>query len=898
MLAFQEEALQSVLDGDALLVLGRGLGLHALVLSLVKIYAASRDVRGVVLLLNVIADEQELLREECEQGAGAGTLSSVNMQTPAQSRQVLYTQEGCLIVTAPILIVDLLNKRLLPKNIAGIIVNDAHRVSESSKEAFILRLFRQGNREGFVKAFSDQPDQFQGGFHRAEAIMRALFVRRLSLWPRFHVTVSESFEQHEPDVVELRVPMTATMIAIQKAVLEAMSACLEELKSAHRGDLSQLSIEDGLSKALDRSIMAQLQPIWHRVGAKTKQLVKDLETLRKLLEYMVRYDCVTFMRFLEVLQHSEGPQCIWLGLASTDRIFKLACSRLYRFKHSRSKAAARGGRAKRARGAGEAAQNATAAAAAAAAEDDRVELNVTLEPNPKWHNLLDILGEIELAQASIKVRHPVLVMARDDRTCDQLAKFLSYHSQRASAAGGSAQNSEQSFLKGQLCKYVYHKAENQNWDRSAVVHQPEQPTNQVTLTQMQAATGSPAVNPSPQQAAAATAAETKARREHKQRALLLATARQYRSAAAAAQPPQEVSAGFGVLSSPTVVVRPISKNWRGARLLQELQPNFVVMYDPDNAFVRLLEVFKANNPGLQLRVYFMTYDNSVEQQKYLSAMRREKEAFEMLIRDKATMVLPDWKSADHSVGVSTSAIPSGPRSQSRSGGQGGSATLLTTQKVIIDTREFRSSLPSTLHKRGMVLFPVTLEVGDYILTPSICVERKSLSDLIGSFASGRLYTQADSMCRYYKTPVLLIEFTEGQPFALPSINHGEVSLNAIQSKVATLAIHFPRLRILWTKNAFDTAAIFADLKANEPQPDPVRAAALGTSDGDGEFKESGYSVVAEELLRHLPGITSSNCHAVMRSVTCVADLAKMSEAALRPLLGKVGAEALHKFLGA
>ncbi len=31
----------------------------------------------------------------------------------------------------------------------------------------------------------------------------------------------------------------------------------------------------------------------------------------------------------------------------------------------------------------------------------------------------------------------------------------------------------------------------------------------------------------------------------------------------------------------------------------------------------------------------------------------------------------------------------------------------------------------------MPLEPVTLEVGDYILTPDICVERKSISDLIG-----------------------------------------------------------------------------------------------------------------------------------------------------------------------
>ena len=99
--------------------------------------------------------------------------------------------------------------------------------------------------------------------------------------------------------------------------------------------------------------------------------------------------------------------------------------------------------------------------------------------------------------------------------------------------------------------------------------------------------------------------------------------------------------------------------------------------------------------------------------------------------------------------------------------------------MLIDIREFRSSLPFLLHRRGIEITPLTLEaslfvsmtsyewlmhegqiqgvatryggspmlvnytecssqVGDYILTPDVCVERKSLSDLIGSLNSGRL----------------------------------------------------------------------------------------------------------------------------------------------------------------
>jgi DNA excision repair protein ERCC-4 len=59
-----------------------------------------------------------------------------------------------------------------------------------------------------------------------------------------------------------------------------------------------------------------------------------------------------------------------------------------------------------------------------------------------------------------------------------------------------------------------------------------------------------------------------------------------------------------------------------------------------------------------------------------------------------------------------------------------------------------------------------LQIGDYILTPDICVERKSVSDLIGSLNSGRLYNQCVAMCRCYKRPVLLIEFDASKSFSL------------------------------------------------------------------------------------------------------------------------------------
>lgn len=69
---------------------------------------------------------------------------------------------------------------------------------------------------------------------------------------------------------------------------------------------------------------------------------------------------------------------------------------------------------------------------------------------------------------------------------------------------------------------------------------------------------------------------------------------------------------------------------------------------------------------------------------------------------------------------------------------GGKHAKAEPPKVIVDVREFRSSLPSLLHAAGFIVVPLTLTIGDYVISPEMAVERKSLPDLIQSFNSGRL----------------------------------------------------------------------------------------------------------------------------------------------------------------
>ena len=93
----------------------------------------------------------------------------------------------------------------------------------------------------------------------------------------------------------------------------------------------------------------------------------------------------------------------------------------------------------------------------------------------------------------------------------------------------------------------------------------------------------------------------------------------------------------------------------------------------------------------------------------------------------------------------------------------------------------------------------------------MCVERKSIPDLVQSLKSGRLYNQVEAMCIHYPTPILLIEFTEGKSFSL-SFSKDATSEVDTASRLVLLCLQFPKLRLIWSSSPSITSEIFEDLK--------------------------------------------------------------------------------------
>lgn len=61
-----------------------------------------------------------------------------------------------------------------------------YRVTPLVLEAFLVRLYREKNKTGFVKAFTDQPEHITSGLSPLKNIMKELQLRTVHIYPRYY----------------------------------------------------------------------------------------------------------------------------------------------------------------------------------------------------------------------------------------------------------------------------------------------------------------------------------------------------------------------------------------------------------------------------------------------------------------------------------------------------------------------------------------------------------------------------------------------------------------------------------------------------------------------------------------------------------------------------------------
>ncbi|KAJ9098668.1 hypothetical protein QFC21_004316 [Naganishia friedmannii] len=883
LLRFHKSIIRDIAgpEEDDLLVLAKGLGLRRIICNLMKLYDGERNL---VLLVNASPNDETGLGEELStMGVRKPGLRVVGHEMQSKARKSLYESGGLISVTSRILVVDMLTHNIPTNLITGIIVLHAERVSATSIETFIIRLYRQENLNGFLKAFSDEPESFTFGISPLQNTMKNLCLRKVHLWPRFHERVHESLEQRRADVIELYQPLSPLMTDIQSAIIECMEATLAELRRSNTTlDVDDFTVENALFRNFDRIVRSQLNPVWHRVGPKTRRLVGDLQELRRLLTYLLSYDSVTYNSYLETIIASNSTvqgaakqnQSPWLYLDAANTLFQSAKKRAY-ITAPKNKPQPTGESSEDNDEDWEALREAESDANGypiiRKKQRSKWPEGVTpvLEELPKWKLLGDILEEIETEIAygpeidlTSSASNSILVLCNSDRTCSQLREYLSTMKPFIPGQHTEENGAGKPMMERLLRTYFYWKNGlrdiSQTFKRGATENKEEE-LNVVDEQQNSNRTGQNGYkrggvppNKRRRTRAGSMAASFSRAQKREDRTIagqddleneateisdytrqsqilsndfmgddgprtdgddlsieptstLLAPSAQ--ETLTDAIDDQDYDQFFGLLTpEEVVIVRPYGGD-DDELVLAELRPRFVVMYDPDPAFVRRIEVYRSSNPGLGVRVYFMMYSDSVEEQRYLSGLRREKSAFERLIREKSIHTM---RTNEHSL-RSTDIVDRIRREQ----------IVSASGKFQYANRAHTMSLTTIVEQRS-----ITKEKKPTVPTPT------------------------------------------------------GIDPTTVQSKLVLLTLSFPRLRIIWSSSTQATVDIIADLKLNHPEPDPLKAITIGGDDsaveaGAGAARGDGsglFNTVPLDMLRALPGVTSRNWKLVMSRVDSIRDL--------------------------
>ncbi|WP_394740841.1 DEAD/DEAH box helicase [Natronococcus roseus] len=164
-------------------------------------------------------------------------------------------------------------------------------------------------------------------------------------------------------------------------------------------------------------------------------------------------------------------------------------------------------------------------------------------------------------------------------------------------------------------------------------------------------------------------------------------------------------------------------------------------------------------------------------------------------------------------------------SDSSSGGDGSDSTNSVTEgsvethephaegdavEVVADQREMDANIARELSRREEYEIRLeTLEVGDYVLSDRVAVERKSVADFVDSLVGGdrSVFEQVGAMGRHYARPIVIVE-GEGL------YEQRDIHPNAVRGALSSLAVDFGA-SVLRTESEADTTELLAVIAGRE-----------------------------------------------------------------------------------
>lgn len=169
--------------------------------------------------------------------------------------------------------------------------------------------------------------------------------------------------------------------------------------------------------------------------------------------------------------------------------------------------------------------------------------------------------------------------------------------------------------------------------------------------------------------------------------------------------------------------------------------------------------------------------------------------------------------------------------------------------IYADDRELSNRVCKKLFELDADIKQIRLEVGDYLLSKNVCVERKTVKDFVNSIIDKRLFQQAKDLTENFKKPIIVIEGAED------IFTQRNIHPNAIRGAIAALAIDF-NIPIIQTEDADETAQMLYFIAKREQlgqiKPVALRGKRSGlTFEQQQEFLVEGLPLVGPTLAKSL-----------------------------------------------
>ena len=202
-------------------------------------------------------------------------------------------------------------------------------------------------------------------------------------------------------------------------------------------------------------------------------------------------------------------------------------------------------------------------------------------------------------------------------------------------------------------------------------------------------------------------------------------------------------------------------------------------------------------------------------------------------------------------------------------------------EIICDTRETSSPVVRILSLMGVKLKLLQLDVGDYIISERVGIERKSAQDFNDSIKDGRLFNELFNLRNSFERSILILE---GDPFNATNINE-----NALYGAITSIILNLGII-VYKTNDAKETATFLLQLAKKE------YSESKGETKLRFEKKPIETSRLLEYIIAGIPGVNALRAKNLLKHLKTLHEIfnADISDLMQVENIGKKIAQEIYK----